>query len=105
MSFDFSGADLEGRAVGHEGSRPVTRTGLKRARAAVGVFDRPVARVMRRMCRVPVEEEVRHVLGHLTGARRDRVREQKRNAWDESKHAPKVALLTEGANRGAGVSY
>ena len=58
------------------------------------VFVRPLAGVVGRVCRVPIEEEVRHVFGHLTCARRNRVREQNRNAWNEPVHARNLARLT-----------
>jgi hypothetical protein len=41
---------------------------------------------------------VSDVFRHLAGARRDRVRQQNRDAWNEPTHAPKVALLTKNAN-------
>jgi len=71
----------------------MARTGLKWPRATVRVFVRRVAGVMRRVRGVPIAQEVRNVLGHLTCTGRNRVREQNRNAWDESMHHPKVALL------------
>ena len=46
-----------------------------------------------RVCRVPVDYEVSDVLGKLTGAGRNGVREQNRHGWDEPMHALKVAPL------------
>lgn len=60
----------------------------------VSVGRRFVILVMR-VCRVPVEQEVGHVLRELASAGRDRVREQKRNAWDEPMHVLDVAPLFE----------
>jgi len=42
---------------------------------------------------VSVEHEVSDVLGKLTSTGRNRVREQNRNAWDESMHALNLAPL------------
>jgi len=45
------------------------------------------------VCCVPIEHEVSDVLGKLTGAGRNGVREQNRHGWDEPMHALKVAPL------------
>ena len=57
------------------------------------------------VCCVPIEHEVSDVLGQLTGAGRNRVREQNRNAWDEPMHALNVAPLPRSRQSARGVSY
>jgi len=60
----------------------------------VCVFVRWMAGFVRRMCGVPVEQEVNDILGDLTGTRGDYIREQNRNSWNEPMHLSTVALLT-----------
>lgn len=57
-----------------------------------------------RVRRVPVEQEMSHVLREFASAGRDRVREQKRNAWDEPMHVLNVAPLFESRQSSPGVS-
>ena len=57
----------------------------------MGVSGRGLVGFVCCVCGVPVDQKVSDVLGQLTGPRRDRVREQNRNAWDEPLHLPKVA--------------
>ncbi len=80
LRFDFRHADFDRPTVGQERGRPVARTGLKGARAAVRALVLRFFGFVMSVCRVPVEQIVGDVLGELTGTRCDRVREQNRNA-------------------------
>ena len=98
FDFELSGGHFDWHVIDYERRRSVARTGLKWARAAVCIVARRFFGTVRCMRTVSVEHEVSDVFRHLAGARRDRVRQQNRDAWNEPTHAPKVALLTKNAN-------
>ena len=98
LNFELGGGHFDWPAINQERGRSVAGAGLKWARAAVCIVARCFFGTVRCMRTVSVEHEVSDVFRHLAGARRDRVRQQNRDAWNEPTHAPKVALLTKNAN-------